>query len=781
MGCLFCTSFNFPRLDGLEKWGFERQGKWLTYAGRWDGEMEYDVIEWVQAATSSAYSIRTSSKKPVPNVLGKKYSRKLKYGKEQPIVEFGGRPFKTIERAVTYRCRARKGGEANNVTIRKDCEAQIKIFKALVQMGNSTDEEIRSFVMIDDNHTSHEPDPQLQHADSVARETVLSLHEEGLTGHNLRKRTIDKMKVYVEEKKIPVDLRQRQWFPADKDYRYIVKKGRKFLSKLADVAELRCHVERWKKEGHSIHLEATQANTDGESEDFLMVAQTEAQKKLLELYGHMALLDATHKTNKYGLPLFLLVVKTPYGYQVAAMFITYNLKEVSITRALNVLKEWNPDWSPEIGMTDCDSAEVNAMKNCFPSLKDQFYCGFHVVSAWKKAVKGYFRGDTVKQDEALGLLRVLQFTGPPAKNRDNLPFDSLFQAALVKIKRHRLVKENAAFAKYIKDWTAPDKIKMWADCYRTQVPGRMNVTTSNGCETINRVIKHCVLSEALMKGRLSTVVCKLIDEYFVDTAMRLNHKASLQDPNYRRKLGDEAYPEWLQGVPDIKPDFLRKQLKASFDKCAEVACVQQPGHRNVWTCKSASVGTDGDHFGYKVDLNVPKCNCPEFDKWRLPCKHFMAVMKVGQVSFDSLPEEYRNKGYFNPVRVPLPTDRNAGPSKISIPDKRGDILPLTTEPIVDSNDDPEPNSDTAERRKAMALENTLRNQMWHVPDSKLPQLLKLMESAILSVDKLAGPTKFNNPQKPRERKRKSFVMPQLNNQNNDLNDFVTKKAKKAKK
>jgi len=51
---------------------------------------------------------------------------------------------------------------------------------------------------------------------------------------------------------------------------------------------------------------------------------------------------------------------------------------------------------------------------------------------------------------------------------------------------------------------------------------------------------------------------------------------------------------------------------------------------------------------------------------------------------------FRNKGYFNPVRVPLPTDRNAGPSKISIPDKRGDILPLTTEPIVDSNDDPEP-------------------------------------------------------------------------------------------
>jgi len=75
------------------------------------------------------------------------------------------------------------------------------------------------------------------------------------------------------------------------------------------------------------------------------------------------------------------------------MFITYNLKEVSVTRALNVLKEWNPSWAPEISMTDCDHAEVNAIKTCFPSIKDQFYCGFHVLQAWNRAVKGYFKGN----------------------------------------------------------------------------------------------------------------------------------------------------------------------------------------------------------------------------------------------------------------------------------------------------------------------------------------------------------------------------------------------------
>lgn len=75
------------------------------------------------------------------------------------------------------------------------------------------------------------------------------------------------------------------------------------------------------------------------------------------------------------------------------MFITYNLKEESVTRALNIIKEWNPDWAPQISMTDCDPAEINAVKKVFTTVKDHFYCGFHVIQAWRKAVNGYFKGD----------------------------------------------------------------------------------------------------------------------------------------------------------------------------------------------------------------------------------------------------------------------------------------------------------------------------------------------------------------------------------------------------
>ena len=157
-----------------------------------------------------------------------------------------------------YRCRARKGTDAENVTVRKACLAQIKVHKALVKMSDEV-EEVRSFVMIDDNHTSHQPEwvasrhsvnvlldissldlfslrsldsyyfspcigsfplksilsvphhlvftskqvftfaffsGNLQHPGSVVRDIVLDLYDDGLRGHALRKRTRQKMAEY---------------------------------------------------------------------------------------------------------------------------------------------------------------------------------------------------------------------------------------------------------------------------------------------------------------------------------------------------------------------------------------------------------------------------------------------------------------------------------------------------------------------------------------------------------------------------------------------------------
>ncbi|RXN13935.1 calcium-responsive transcription factor-like protein [Labeo rohita] len=70
-------------------------------------------------------------------------------------------------------------------------------------------------------------------------------------------------------------------------------------------------------------------------ETFLFIHQNAQQQELLKRYGDMVLLDATYRTTKYALPLFLLVVRTNVGYKPIAKFICENETTAAITEALN--------------------------------------------------------------------------------------------------------------------------------------------------------------------------------------------------------------------------------------------------------------------------------------------------------------------------------------------------------------------------------------------------------------------------------------------------------------
>ena len=104
-----------------------------------------------------------------------------------------------------------------------------------------------------------------------------------------------------------------------------------------------------------------------QSRKLLFVHQTAWQKRLLRLYGNdICLLDATYKTTRYALPLFFLAVKTNVDYQVVGSFVTEDETVCSIKEALEVVREWNPDWSPHLFMTDNCSQEIQAIENLFP-------------------------------------------------------------------------------------------------------------------------------------------------------------------------------------------------------------------------------------------------------------------------------------------------------------------------------------------------------------------------------------------------------------------------------
>ena len=89
------------------------------------------------------------------------------------------------------------------------------------------------------------------------------------------------------------------------------------------------------------------------------VYQSKHMQRLYQLYGkHLVLLDATHKVCKYSLPLFFLVVQTNVNFQIAAIIVIDDETSELVTKALGIIKEWNPDVSPKYAMVDFDSGEI---------------------------------------------------------------------------------------------------------------------------------------------------------------------------------------------------------------------------------------------------------------------------------------------------------------------------------------------------------------------------------------------------------------------------------------
>lgn len=133
------------------------------------------------------------------------------------------------------------------------------------------------------------------------------------------------------------------------------------------TSDLRTHMYRATVKNRMSRID--QANGE-QSRKLLFVHQTAWQKRLLRLYGNdICLLDATYKTTRYALPLFYLAVKTNVDYQVVGSFVTEDETVCSIKEALEVVREWNPDWSPHLFMTDNRSQEIQAIENLFPECK----------------------------------------------------------------------------------------------------------------------------------------------------------------------------------------------------------------------------------------------------------------------------------------------------------------------------------------------------------------------------------------------------------------------------
>ena len=111
-----------------------------------------------------------------------------------------------------------------------------------------------------------------------------------------------------------------------------------------------------------------------QQERLLFVHQTVWKSKLLSRYGQeLAFLDATYKTTIYSLPLFFVAVKTNVDYIIVASFIVQDETTASITEALSILRQWNPEWKPRHMMIDLCEEEINSIESVFPGMMHELY------------------------------------------------------------------------------------------------------------------------------------------------------------------------------------------------------------------------------------------------------------------------------------------------------------------------------------------------------------------------------------------------------------------------
>ena len=58
---------------------------------------------------------------------------------------------------------------------------------------------------------------------------------------------------------------------------------------------------------------------------------------------------------------FIVCVRTNVGYIIVAEFIVETERSDKISEALELLKSWNPKWSPSYFMVDYSEAESNSL------------------------------------------------------------------------------------------------------------------------------------------------------------------------------------------------------------------------------------------------------------------------------------------------------------------------------------------------------------------------------------------------------------------------------------
>ena len=299
------------------------------------------------------------------------------------------------------------------------------------------------------SHSTRGSHVMAQKVNPLIAQKISELVQDGITDTHEVRRVLNhyvRTTLCIEN---PPDADDRAYYPVNRDLKNYIYKAKKAneLSKL-DQQNLAKKIDEWKKVyPDSQHffcpyvaakieeLPEEESEIEGKFEQTLLwIYQTKWQKDMLNKYGStMTLLDATYKATLYDLALFFVTVRTNAGYVVAAQFILQTESSEHIEAALEILKSWNPLWSPTYFMTDYSEAEILAIESVFQNTK-VYLCDFHREQSWDRRTKDHKHGLS-KEDSQILLELLRNCAQAPPSNDDKKSQDYHYFLALERLEK----------------------------------------------------------------------------------------------------------------------------------------------------------------------------------------------------------------------------------------------------------------------------------------------------------------------------------------------------------
>ncbi|KAL3210506.1 hypothetical protein MRX96_037078 [Rhipicephalus microplus] len=204
---------------------------------------------------------------------------------------------------------------------------------------------------------------------------------------------------------------------------------------------------------------------------------------------------------------------------------------ILIEKIRDVFKQWCDNWSPQYWMVDYSKAEISAIKQVFPQSQISI-CDFHRLQAWQRWLRRK-ENNISNPDEALRLMKHVA----SASNQHD--FDKAVEV-LVDFEYWK----NERFRSYIEEvWLSVKEL--WIMSYRLEFD--VVLTTNNGIEAQNRVLKAHYVKSSSEKRSLTSLIMTVVHDFLPDKEVKFHEAARRQSSAYRQY--NENVPAYLHNRP----------------------------------------------------------------------------------------------------------------------------------------------------------------------------------------------------------------------------------------